>query len=201
MIRSEHRNAGRANGVAFALTELPVTRTILAALLATAGVCGTAHAQSRPMPSYQDDETYGRPTPSDDTANSHDARADEDYPRNYGNPPVRQSNARQSAPTDDYGGYDTPPPPSSRAEDAAHRADRLRTAELNHRAATRPAPRSGNATYDRQSAQYRAELADHERAMQNYGDERARYAERIARWRERANACEAGDAGACQGPE
>ena len=89
---------------------------------------------------------------------------------------------------------------------AAHAQTRpMRTADLNRRAGTaRPKPigdSQGRNAYDRQSAQYRAELADHARAMQDYSQERARYADRIASWRARANACEAGNVEACQGPE
>jgi hypothetical protein len=177
--------------------ELPVTRTILAALLATAGLCGVAQAQSRPMPTYQDDESYGQPTASDDNASSRDARHDAGYPRGYGDPPTVGHDGRQN----DYPGYADAPQGS---DDEAHRADRRRTAELNQRAAARPRPAVSAQTrsdYSEQSAQYRAELADHARAMQDYNDERARYAERIAHWRARADACEAGDPAACNGPE
>ena len=175
-----------------------MTRLLLAALLSASTIAGAAQAQSasRPMPAYQDDDRYASPTASDDNAASRDARRDAGYPSGYGDPKTVPRDDRQ----DGYAGYNDVPPP----EDAAHRADRLRTAELNHRAYARPSDpgtsRSGG-DYARQSAQYRAELADHQRALQDYSDERARYADRIARWRARANACEAGDVDACQAPE
>ena len=176
-----------------------MTRTILAALLLFSGVAATAHAQSRPMPSYQDDESYGQPTASDDNASSRDARRDSGYPAGYGDPKLRSSNRQ-----DGYGGYADVPPADPGGEDAAHRADRLRTADLNRRAGARPRPAGdgqSRSAYNQQNAQYRAELADHARAMRDYSEERARYAERIADWRARANACEAGNVDACQGPE
>lgn len=180
-------------------------RTFLVALLAAASLGGAAHgqAQQRPMPSYQDDESYGQPTPSDDNANSRDARQDEGYPRNYGNPPIRQpGSGRQDTPSDDgYGGYDALQPPADRHEDASHQADRRRTTELNQRAYAHPNAGGSQSDYAQQSAQYRAELDDHAHAMQDYQAARARYAERIARWRARADACEAGHLDACEGPE
>ena len=172
-----------------------MTRLLLAALLVTASEGGVAHAQSRPMPSYQDDEKWAAPTASDDNANSRDARRDEGYPSNYGDPPTRRP-SRQSGDS----GYNVAPPPFD-GEDAAHRADRQRTAELNHRANTPPAANGGRTDYAQQSAQYRAELDDHAHAMQDYHAAQARYAERIARWRARADACEGGDLDACNAPE
>lgn len=181
-------------------------RLLLAALIVTAGLGGAAHAQSqsRPMPSYQDDENWSSPTPSDDNANSRDARRDDGYAPGYGDPQTPRRRAHSNEDDDGYAGE----PPAG--EDAAHRADRLRTADLNHRAYARPQsadgrPRSradaGQADYAQQSAQYRAELDDHAHAVQDYRAEQARYAERIARWRARANACEAGDLDACDGPQ
>lgn len=173
-----------------------MTRTILAVLFA-ASIAAAAHAQTRPMPSYQDDESYGQPTASDDNANSRDARRDAGYPSGYGDPRIGGAEQQNS-----YAGYDDVPP--APREDAAHRADRLRTADLNRRATARrndtSAPQA-RGDYAQQSAQYRAQLADHAHAMQDYSNDRARYAERIARWRERASACEAGNIDACQGPE
>ncbi len=178
-------------------------RSFLLVLLAAGAMGSAALAQSqpRPMPAYQDDESYGQPTPSDDNASSHDARAESGYPRDFGNPRTKQSNDRSdAAPSDPFDGY-PPPPTADRAEDAAHRADRRRTSELNQRARAHPKPSNGGDDYARQSAQYRAELDEHARAMQNYHDANARYAERIARWRARADACEAGQTDACEGPE
>ena len=175
-----------------------MTRWLFVALLAIPWLAGAAQAQPRPMPAYQDDESYAPPSASDDNASSRDARGEAGYPRNYGDPSIKQRDRQQ----DPYAGYNDVPPPAG--EDAAHRADRLRTADLNHRANARPTTGSGSQSdngYARQSAQYRAELADHARALQDYGDERARYADRVARWRARANACEAGNVDACGGAE
>jgi hypothetical protein len=67
------------------------------------------------------------------------------------------------------------------AEDAAHRADRLRTQALNEHAHAIVARRNdGNM---RSRAEYRAELERYERQR--------------AEWRERVDACRAGDYDAC----
>ena len=94
----------------------------------------------------------------------------------------------------------------ARATDAAHRADRAYTASLNQRSwPGRNANPHGTSdaanAYSAEHARYQAELADHARAMRNYQAEQARYADRIARWRARADACEHGDPDACEGPE
>ncbi len=72
-------------------------------------------------------------------------------------------------------------PAIARAEDAEHRADRLRTEALNRAAQARVAQRDhGNAA---QHDQYRAALD--------------RYEQRMAEWRARVAACRAGRYDAC----
>jgi hypothetical protein len=69
-------------------------------------------------------------------------------------------------------------------EDAAHRADRLRTQELNSRSANgyaRPAAAAGN-----------------ERSGDDYAQAQADYRRRLADWRRRVAACENGYYDACQ---
>jgi len=69
------------------------------------------------------------------------------------------------------------------AEDAAHRADRLRTEQLNRTAA---------AVVDRRMRRN----AD---GQASYRDAQADYARRMADWRGRVAACERGDRSACAG--
>lgn len=72
-------------------------------------------------------------------------------------------------------------PSVAQQEDAAHRADRLRTEQLNRSAAAVVARR------DRQNAQVRRRGDD---AMDRYQKE-------LAAWRRRVAACNAGDYDAC----
>jgi hypothetical protein len=65
--------------------------------------------------------------------------------------------------------------------DAAHRADRLRTAELNRRATRAVDHRN----------------AGNDAAIARYRDAQAAYQRERAAWRRRVNACEAGDYRAC----
>ena len=67
-------------------------------------------------------------------------------------------------------------------EDAAHRADRLRTQDLNRRAAAVVAHRDGR-------------NADAEDA---YANARERYERRMEAWRRQVRACRAGDWDACR---
>jgi hypothetical protein len=165
-----------------------VTRTLFVALIATAALSGAAHAQSgRPMPSYDD----GQPPQAGG------------YYDSYGSADAREE-AEDNA---DQGRWVTPRP-YARADqvdegtpnDAAHRADRAYTAQLNRNANARSgrtgAPRSG--AYSGEQAQYQAKLAAHDRAMDDYRYARQRYAQRIANWRARADACEAGNIDACE---
>jgi len=67
-------------------------------------------------------------------------------------------------------------------EDAAHRADRLRTEQLNRRAAASVAHRdAGNA-----------------RSKDDYSAARARYERQMRAWRRQVSACSAGDWDACR---
>lgn len=66
-------------------------------------------------------------------------------------------------------------------EDTAHRADRLRTIELNRRAGSQAAQRSRASNYG--DEQYRAAQDRYERQMKA--------------WRSRVSACRAGDWDAC----
>jgi hypothetical protein len=176
-----------------------VTRSFYVALIATAALAGAAHAQSgRPMPSYDD----GEPPQAGgyyDSYGSADARDDEDdRAARESDAPSRSGPARASQ-------WQTPRP-YARADqvdegtpnDAAHRADRAYTAQLNRNANTRSARNSGSSAYGREQAQYQAELADHDRALADYRYARQRYAQRIANWRARADACEAGNIDACE---
>lgn len=167
-----------------------MTRTLFAALIATVALAGAAHAQTgRPMPSYDD----GQPPQAGG------------YYDSYGS-----ADARDQAEEGGGAGQWVAPRPYARADqveegtpnDAAHRADRAYTAQLNHNANTRSAGSTGarSGAYSSEQAQYQAELAAHDRAMDDYRYARQRYAQRIANWRARADACEAGNLNACDGP-
>jgi hypothetical protein len=73
-------------------------------------------------------------------------------------------------------------PATARAEDAAHRADRLRTIELNRRA---------EAVVDRRDRGNANVAETNRKAMERYERQRAE-------WRRRVDACESGDWSACQ---
>lgn len=73
-------------------------------------------------------------------------------------------------------------PAFAQPEDAEHRADRLRTIELNKRA---------QAVVDRRDRGNADVRAQNRRAMERYERERAE-------WRERVAACRAGDWDACE---
>ena len=79
----------------------------------------------------------------------------------------------------------TATPVLAQPEDAEHRADRLRTIELNKRAQSVVDRR------DRGNADVRAQ---NRRAMERYERQRAE-------WRRRVEACQAGDYEACDGRE
>jgi hypothetical protein len=185
-----------------------VYRSLLAAALL---IPAAAHAQSapppapRPMPSYQDSDAQWRGGTSESygTAELHH-HVDQTPPP----PPVPQG----------YGAYDAPPQeggqqlpqPYPRAQqvdqgspnDAAHQADRARTANLNRQ------PRRGyndmpmvSGNYAAEHAQYQAELARHAQDMQHYENEQDRYARRMANWRAQSEACRNGDPSACESPQ
>lgn len=71
------------------------------------------------------------------------------------------------------------------AEDAEHRADRLRTEQLNRDAGAAAARR------DQRSKAF------HDRARSDYAAARKRYEQAMADWRRRVAACRAGDYSAC----
>lgn len=185
-----------------------IHRLPLALLVATAAAL-PAHAQpidAQPIPGY-DEREQAQPDGPDDRYESAGARNNDD-PRDAA-PPRRPQGADQGS----QQGWVQPPPYGRRGQvdegtpdDAAHRADRAYTASLNRRtwpgrnAAARSASGATNG-YAAEHARYQDELADHARAVQDYQAEQARYADRIARWRARANACEAGNPDACDGPE
>jgi hypothetical protein len=164
-----------------------VPRLLIVALLASAAITGTAHAQygggERPMPGYDDGE---RPDPRgyDDRYGTDDARAEEESPIDE----QRMADYREAK-------HWSEPRPYARADqvdegtpnDAAHRADRAYTAELNRSANARSRPTSMGGS----NAQYRAD-------MQAYRAARARYADHLDDWHRRVAACEAGYYDACQ---
>jgi len=79
----------------------------------------------------------------------------------------------------------TATPVPAQPEDAEHRADRLRTIELNKRA---------QAVVDRRDRGNADVRAQNRRAMERYERQRAE-------WRRRVAACQAGDYDACDGRE
>ncbi len=175
-------------------------RLLIVALLASAALSGTAHAQyygsDRPMPSYDDGE---RPDPRGyyDSYGTADARVEEESPIDE----QRMAEYREAA-------HWVQPKPYARADqvdegtpnDAAHRADRAYTAELNRNANARSRQTSagGSGNYTRNQAQYRANLSEHARDMQAYRAAQARYADHLDDWHRRVAACEAGNYDACQ---
>jgi hypothetical protein len=189
-------------------------RSLLAAALL---LPAAAHAQSasppepRPMPGYQDDEAQWRGG-TEETYGTEDLHhhVDQTPPP----PPVPNGYG--------YGGYDEPPPapadgwraprPYARPDqvdqgnpnDAAHRADRARTATLNRRPwrgyNAAPSTGPGSGSYADAHAQYQAELAAHAQDMQRYRAEQAQYQQRMGNWRAQSDACQQGDDDACEGP-
>jgi hypothetical protein len=173
-----------------------VPRLLLAALLASATLAGTAHAQEyagRPMPSYDDGEPID-PRGYYDSYGTADARYDDASPVDE----QRMADYRAA-------NHWVQPRPYSRADqveqgtsnDAAHRADRAYTAELNRNAKARSRSSMPRVS-GRDQTQYRADLDAHSRDMAQYRADRARYDQRIANWHSRANACEAGYYDACE---
>jgi hypothetical protein len=202
-----------------------VYRPFLAAALLIPAAASAQYAPppaaERPMPGYDEREQrqVDAPEESYGTTDLH-----HDVDQTPPPPPVPQgygyqdegAGAQGGDPARAYG-WRAPSPyaradqvDQGRADDAAHRADRAYTARLNQRrwpgynaAPSAAAPRTGGAAasrYAQDSQAYRAELADHQRAMQAYQSDQARYADRVAAWRARADACERGNLDACNGP-
>lgn len=175
-------------------------RLLIAVLLASAALAGTAHAQyyggERPMPSYDDGERHD-PRGYYDSYGTADAREDEDSPIDE----QRMADYRERT-------HWVQPRPYARGDqvdegtpnDAAHRADRAYTAELNRNANARSRQSSvaGSGDYARNQAHYRADLSEHARDMQAYSAAQARYADHLDDWHRRVAACEAGYYDACQ---
>ncbi len=179
-------------------------RLLIVALLASAALTGTAHAQyghaqydgGRPMPSYDDGERSD-PRGYYDSYGTADARAEEEAPVDE----QRMAEYREAT-------HWVEPRPYARADqvdegtpnDAAHRADRAYTAELNRNANARSRQTSvgGSGTSARNQAQYHADLNEHARDMQAYRTAQARYANHLDDWHRRVAACEAGYYDACQ---
>jgi hypothetical protein len=184
-------------------------RSLLAIALLLPAVAHAQPAPQRPMPSYQDGEpdqpggyhdSYGtanmRP-PVDQTPPPPPVPDGYGYP-GYGGP--------EQAPAD---GWRTPAPyarpdqvDQGRPNDAAHRADRARTADLNRRPwrGYNAAPgHATNGSYAGEHADYQAELARHAQDMQRYQADQAQYERRMANWRARSDACAHGDDYACGG--
>ena len=160
-------------------------RLFVFAVLALPAVAGAACAQSASSGYY-------------DSYRSADARANGD-PRDALPSPQRQSDPGQWTPLPPYARDDQVD--EGHSDDEAHRRDRARTAELNHHAYATRHDGPAESRHAAEEAQYRANLATHDHALQQYRDDQSRYADRIARWRARANACEAGNINACQEPE
>lgn len=72
-------------------------------------------------------------------------------------------------------------------EDEAHRLDRLRTQALNRDAAAAVARRDDPGA-----------SREHDTALRDYADARARYQRRLADWRAQVAACQDGDWSACE---
>lgn len=189
---------------------------VLAALLLPAA----AHAQSAPtpapvpraMPTYQDNDAQWRGGTSETygTADLHhhvdQTPPPPPVPEGYGYDPYgAPGTGPQPAPAD---GWKTPKPyarpdqvDQGQPGDAAHRADRARTATLNRRpwrgynAQPAGAP---SGSYAGEHAQYQAALAAHAQDMQRYQADQAEYQRRMASWRQQTDAC-ARDAYACGG--
>jgi hypothetical protein len=182
----------------------------------------------RQMPTYQDDDAQWRGGTSESygTADLHH-HVDQTPPPPpvpqgygydpYGAPPPDSASGRTPVQGSGSGpepapanGWKTPKPyaradqvDQGSADDAAHRADRARTASLNRRpwrgynGAPTGAP---SGSYAIEHAQYQAALAAHAQDMQRYQADQAAYQQRMANWRQQSDAC-AQDAYACGGSD
>ncbi|MDH7637239.1 hypothetical protein [Sphingomonas oryzagri] len=113
----------------------------------------------------------------------------------------------QPAPAD---GWQTPKPyarsdqvDQGTPDDAAHRADRARTADLNRRPWRGYNAPAHSATADNpyaaEHARYQAALAAHAQDMQRYQYDQEEYQKRIAAWHRQTDACAQGYTYACGG--
>lgn len=185
----------------------PLLAAALLLLPTTAAFAQPEPPTPRPMPSYRDDDAQWRGGPHDSYGTADlDHRIDQTPPP----PPVPDEygyGEPDAAPSD---GWQAPQPHARGAQtdrgspnDAAHRADRARTADLNRRPwrgyNTAPAA-SSSGSYAAEHARYQAELARHAADMQQYRDEQTRYRQRMARWQDRTDACAQGDGDSCGGP-
>ena len=164
------------------------------------------------MPTYQDDDAQWRGGTSETygTADLHhhvdQTPPPPPVPEGYGYDPYGAPGpGPQPAPAD---GWKTPKPyarpdqvDQGHPDDAAHRADRARTATLNRRpwrgynAQPSGAP---SGSYAAEHARYQAALAAHAQDMQRYQADQADYQRRMADWHQQSDAC-ARDAYACGG--
>jgi hypothetical protein len=191
---------------------------ILAALLLpTAALAQPAPEPApRQMPTYQDNDAQWRGGTSESygTADLHH-HVDQTPPPPpvpqgygydpYGGPPSASGSGPQTTPADDW----KTPKPHARPDqvdqgsphDAAHEADRARTASLNRRPwrGYNGAPAAGSSgSYAAEHAQYQAALAEHAQDMQRYQADQAQYEQRMVDWQQQSDAC-ARDAYACGG--
>lgn len=190
---------------------------ILAAYLLPAAAYAQSTPAPRPMPAYQDNDAQWRGGTSESygTADLHhhvdQTPPPPPVPDGYGYDPyggsLAPSSRPQPAPAD---GWKTPKPyarpdqvDQGSPDDAAHRADRARTASLNRRQwrgyNAAPAANSSEG-YAAEHARYQAELAAHARDMQRYQADQADYQQRMADWRQQSGEC-ARNAYACGGSD
>lgn len=186
---------------------------LLAAVLFPAAVLAQS-APQRPMPTYDDGEPDAPGGYQDSTSTVGMAHRQVAQPAG--------SAPREGHDSDGYDNHDVPPPPPSdgwrtprpyphenqvddgRPDDAAHRADRNRTAALNHRTwpgYNAPTPGAATGSYAASHAQYQAELDRYARDMQRYHAEQARYSDRMTHWQAQTDACEHGYDQACAAPQ
>jgi hypothetical protein len=183
---------------------------VLAALLFPVAAFAQSGAQPAPrqMPTYQDNDAQWRGGTSD-TYSTTDMHHHVDQtpppppvPQGYGYDPYENAGSgRGSAPTDRATTPKTQAQPNQgNPNDAAHRADRARTADLNRRpwrgynAAAAGSPDD----YPADQARYQSQLAAYAQDMQHYQQDQARYQQRMADWRQQTDDC-ARDAYACGG--
>lgn len=186
-----------------------------AALLLPAAAFAQSAPQPAPrqMPTYQDDDAQWRGGTSESygTADLHhhvdQTPPPPPVPEGYGYDPYRDSSSGpEQAPAD---GWKTPKPyarpdqvDQGTPNDAAHRADRARTAGLNRRPWRGYNASSSTAAgnpYAAEHARYQAALAAHAQDIRRYQDDQEVYRQRMAAWHRQSEACAQGDSYACGG--